>query len=122
MQPFLTDRAIQSLVALVVMLLAAAMGVILNWSWWLEYAVIAPSATWLIVSGRLLVYRQLGRSSDPADRRVPVMLVIPIMLAAAIKPTRYSGLIVVVAFVVVYIFSKRAEHALASPSRETASR
>jgi hypothetical protein len=121
MKPFLNDRAKQSLVALAVMLLAAAVGVILNWSWWLAYAVIAPSAAWLIVSGKLVVYRQLGQRPGPSDRRVPVLLVVPVMLAAAIEPTRYSGLIVVVAFAVVYVFSKRVEHALASPSQETPS-
>jgi membrane protein implicated in regulation of membrane protease activity len=52
-----------ALAALVGMLLVAVVGVILNWPWWLEYALIVPSAVWLIVGARLVVYRQL--SLDP---------------------------------------------------------
>lgn len=102
-------RAKQSMVALVGMLLAATIGAILNWPWWLAYGLIAPLAVWLIVSGRLVVYRQLGLRSGSPDRRVPVVLVVPVLLAAAIEPTRYSGLVVVAAFTVVYIFSRRAK-------------
>ena len=102
-----------------ILLLAGAVGATLNWSWWLEYVVIAPSAVWLIVSGRLVVYRQLGSHSGPPDRRVPVLLVVPVLLAAAIQPTRYAGLVAVVAFAVVYAFSRRAVHAVAPLSRET---
>jgi len=100
-------RAKQSAAALVGMLLVAAAGAILNWSWWLEYALIAPSAVWLIVSGRLVVYRQLGSGSS--DRRVPVVLVVPVLLAAAIQPTRYSGLVVVAAFAVLFAFGRHRE-------------
>lgn len=112
----LDSRARQSIAAFVGMSLAAAVGAILNWPWWLEYSLIAPWAIWLAVSGRLVVYRQLSPGS--LDRRVPVVLVVPILLAAAIRPTRYSGLVVVAAFAVVYIFSRRAEHA-ASLRRRT---
>jgi hypothetical protein len=52
---------------------------------------------------------------------VPVLLVVPVLLAAAIQSTRYSGLVVVLAFAVVYIFSRRAGHPVASFSRETRS-
>lgn len=97
----------QSTAALVGMLLVAAVGAILNWSWWFEYALIAPSAVWLIASGRLVVYRQLGSGSP--DRRVPVVLVVPVLLAAAIQPTRYSGLVVVAAFAVLFAFGRRRE-------------
>jgi hypothetical protein len=102
-------RARQSIAALVGMVLVAAAGAILNWSWWLEYALIAPSAVWLIVSGRLLVYRQLGSRLGSSDRRLPVVLVVPILLAAAIQPTRYSGLVVLAAFVVLFIFGTPRE-------------
>jgi membrane protein implicated in regulation of membrane protease activity len=88
------------------MLLVAAFGAVLNWPWWLEYVLIAPSAVWLVVSGRLVVYRQLNARSASSDRRVPVVLVVPVLLAAAIQATRYSGLVVVAAFAVVYIFSR----------------
>jgi hypothetical protein len=100
-------RARQSAVALVAMLLIAAAGAILSWSWWLEYSLIAPSAVWLIVSGRLVVYRQLGSGSS--DRRVPVVLVVPVLLAATIQPTRYSGLVVVAAFAVLFAFGRHRE-------------
>jgi hypothetical protein len=43
-------KAKQSIAALVGMLLVAAAGAILNWPWWLEYALIAPSATLLIIN------------------------------------------------------------------------
>lgn len=87
----------------------AAAGVILNWPWWLEYALITPLAILLIVSGQLVVYRQLNPNSKSLDRRVPVVLVVPIVVFAAIQATRYAGLIVVTAFAVVFIFSRRAE-------------
>jgi|ERR1039458_4833577 hypothetical protein len=92
----------QSTAALVGVLLAAAVGAILNWSWWLEYGLIARSAVWLIASGRLVVYRQLGSRSGSSDRGVPVVLVVPVLLAAAIQPTRYSGLVVGAAFAVLF--------------------
>jgi hypothetical protein len=97
----------RSVAALVGMLLVAVAGAILNWPWWLEYALIAPWAVWLIVNGRLVVYRQLG--SGLPDRRVPVVLVVPVLLAAAIQPTRYSGLVVVAAFAVLFIFGRYRE-------------
>jgi hypothetical protein len=109
MQPLLHNRVQQAIVALVMMSLVATVGAILNWSWWLDYLVITPSAIWLIVSGHLVVYRQLPPGSS--DRRVPILLALPVLLAAAIRPTRYSGLVAVVAFVVVYIFSRRAQSA-----------
>jgi hypothetical protein len=115
----LDGRAKQSLAALVGMLLVAVVGAIVNWPWWLEYGLIAPLAVWLIVSGRLVVYRQLSSRSGSLDRRVPVVLVVPILLAAAIRPTRYAGLVVAAAFAVVYIFSRRAAHAAALLPRET---
>lgn len=99
-------RPKQSIAALVGMLLVAAAGAILNWSWWLEYALIAPSAVWLIVSGRLVVYRQLGSRSGSPDRRVPVVLVVPVVLAAAIQPTRFSGLVITAAFTVLLVFGR----------------
>lgn len=120
-RPSLNDQVKQSIAALMVMSLVAAAGAVLNWSWWLDYALIAPSAIWLIVSGRLVVYRQLSSHSGPPDRRVPVLLVVPVLLAAAIQSTRYSGFVVVLAFAVVYIFSRRAGHPAASFSRETRS-
>lgn len=98
------NRAQQSIAALIGMLLVAAAGAILDWSWSLEYALIAPFAVWLIVSGRLVVYRQLRPGSS--DKRVPAMLILPVLLAAAIQPTRYSGLVVAVAFVVLFIFGR----------------
>jgi uncharacterized membrane protein len=109
MQPLLANRATQAIMALAMMSLVAIVGAILNWSWWLCYAAITPSAIWLIVAGRLVVYRELTPGSS--DRRVPVLLVLPVLLAVAIRPTRYSGLVVVLAFVVVCIFSKRANPA-----------
>jgi hypothetical protein len=115
----LDGRAKQAIAALVGMLLVGVVGAILDWPWWLEYALIAPWGAWLIVSGRLVLYRQLRPGSS--DQRVPALLVVPILLAGATRPTRYSGLVVVVAFVVVYIFSRRAEHA-ASLSKKTARR
>jgi hypothetical protein len=102
-------RVKQSIAALVGMLLAAVAGAILNWPWWLEYVLIAPSAVWLIVSGRLVVYRQLSSRSGLSDRRVPVVLVVPVLLAAAIVTTRFSGLVVFVAFTVLLIFGRRRE-------------
>jgi len=53
-------RAKQSMAALVGMLLVAAAGVILNWPWWLDYALITPLAIWLIINSQLVVYRQLN--------------------------------------------------------------
>jgi hypothetical protein len=117
MRPAFNNQVKQSIAALAVMSLVATTGTVLSWSWWLEYALIAPSAIWLIVSGRLVVYRQLSPHSGSPDRRVPVLLVLPVLLAAAIRPTRYSGLVVVVAFAVVYVFSRRTGRA-ASLSRE----
>ncbi len=99
--------AMQPIAALVGMLLVASAGAIVDWSWWLEYALIAPFAVWLIASGRLVVYRQLGSGSS--DRRVPVALVVPVLLAAAIQPTRYSGLVVVAAFAVLFVFGRHRE-------------
>lgn len=110
----MADRDKRSMLALVVMLLVAGVGAIFNWSWWLEYLLIAPSAVWLIVSGRLVVYRQLDSRSDASDRRVPVVLVVPVLLAAAIQPTRYSGLVVVAAFTVLFIFGRRHESHLST--------
>jgi hypothetical protein len=103
----LDGRAKQSIAALVGMLLAATVGAILNWPWWLEYALIAPSAVWLIVGGRLVVYRQLSARSGTSERRVPVVLVVPVLLAAAIEPTRFSGLVISAAFAVLLIFGRR---------------
>ena len=40
----LDGRAKQPIVALVGMLLVAAAGAILNWPWWLQYAMMAPLA------------------------------------------------------------------------------
>lgn len=94
----------QSSASLAGMLLVAAAGAILNWSWWLEYALITPFAVWLIASGRLVVYRQLRSGSS--DRRVPIVLVVPVLLAAAIQPTRWSGLVAVAAFIVLFIFGR----------------
>jgi hypothetical protein len=76
-------RVQQAIMALVMMSLVAVVGAILNWSWWLDYAAIAPSVIWLIVSGRLVVYRQLPPGS--ADRGVPILLALPVLLAAAIR-------------------------------------
>lgn len=118
MRPSLNNQGKQSIAALVLMLLLASVGAVLNWSWWLEYVLIAPLAIWLIASGRLVVYRQLGAHSGPPDRRVPVLLVVPVLLAAAIRPTRYSGLVAVLAFAVVYVFSRRAVRSAASASSE----
>jgi hypothetical protein len=98
-----------SIAALVGMLVVAAAGAILNWSWWLEDALIAPSALWLIVSSRLVVYRQLSSRSGSSDRRVPVVLVVPVLLAAAIRPTQYSGLVAVAAFAVLFIFGRHRD-------------
>lgn len=103
------SRARQSIAALVGMLLAATAGAILNWPWWLDYALIAPSAALLIVSGRLVVYRQVDSHSVSLDHGVPVVLVVPVLLAAAIRPTRFSGLVVVAAFTVIYTFSTRCK-------------
>jgi|ERR1700730_369066 len=100
-------KAKQSMAALAGMLLVAAVGAILNWPWWLEYALITPLATWLIINSRLVVYRQLNSNSASPDRRVPVVLVVPILFAAAIQPTRFSGLVVVAGFAVIYISSIR---------------
>ena len=94
------------------MWLVATAGAIVNWPWWLEYALIAPWAIWLTVSGRLVVYRQL--SSGTPDRRVPVVLVIPALLAAAIVPTRFSGLVVAAVFTVLFIFGRHRERDSAS--------
>jgi membrane protein CcdC involved in cytochrome C biogenesis len=91
------------------MLLVAAVGAIFAWSWLLEYALIVPWAVWLIVSARLVVYRQLGSGSSSSDRRLPVALIVPVLLAAAIQPTRYSGLVVVVAFAVLFIFGRHRD-------------
>jgi hypothetical protein len=102
-------RARQAVAALVGMVPPATAGAILNWPWWLDYALIVPSATLLIISGRLVVYRQLMSSAAMADRRVPVALVIPVLLAAAIRSTRFSGLVVAIAFFVVYVFSRHRE-------------
>jgi hypothetical protein len=98
-------KAKQPITALVGMLLVVAAGAVLNWPWWLEYALIAPLAIWLIINSRLVVYRQLSSNSDSPDRRVPVVLVVPILFAAAIQPTRFSGLVVVAGFAVLYISS-----------------
>jgi hypothetical protein len=109
------SRTKQSIAALVGLLLVAIAGAILNWPWWLDYALMAPFAALCIVSGRLVVYRQLSHGSDSSDRRVPVILVVPVLLAAAIVPTRFSGLLVVVAFTVLLIFGRRrGNHASAT--------
>lgn len=108
----LDGRAKQSRAALVAMSLVAAAGAILSWPWCLQYALMAPLATWLIISSRLVVYRQLSPGSP--DRRVPVVLVIPVLFAAAIRPTRFSGLPIVAAFAVLYISSRRRSNAAAS--------
>jgi hypothetical protein len=100
-------KAKQSIVVLVGMLFVAAAGAILNWPWWLEYALITPLAIWLIIDSRLIVYRQLNPNSDSLDRRVPVVLIVPILFAAAIQPTRFSGLVVVAGFAVIYVSSIR---------------
>ena len=110
----LDSRAKQLTVPLVGMLLIAVAGAIFNCSWWLEYVLIAPSAIWLIVSGRLVVYRQLSPSSTSLDRRVPVVLVVPVLLAAAIEPTRFSGLVVAAAFTVLLVFGGRRADASAT--------
>lgn len=102
-------NAKQSIAAFVGMLLVAAAGAILNWPWWLEYALITPLATWVIINSRLLVYRQLNSNATSPDRRVPVVLVVPILLAAAIQPTRFSGLVVVAGFAVLFIFERHRE-------------
>jgi hypothetical protein len=85
----LGTKATQSIAALAGMLLVAAAGAILNWPWWLEYALITPPAIWLIINSRLVVYRQLNSNAASPDRRVPVVLVVPILFAAAIQPTRF---------------------------------
>jgi hypothetical protein len=100
-------KVTQSRAAIVGMAIAGVVGATFNWPWWLEYVCVAPFALWLIISARLVVYRQLKPGSS--DRRVPVALVTIVMLAAAIRPTRYSGLVVVIAFVVVYIFSRTVQ-------------
>ncbi len=84
----LGGRAMRSL-AMVGMFVAAIVGAALNWAWWLEYAMITPSAILYIASGRLVVYRQLSAGSS--DRRAPVGLVVPVLLAGAIEPTGFSG-------------------------------
>jgi hypothetical protein len=97
------------------MSIVATAGAIFNWSWWLEYALIVPSAVVLVVSGRFVVYRQVNSRSVPLDRRIPVVLVVPVLLAGAIVPTRFSGFVVVAAFTVVFVFGKRrVDHAPAS--------
>jgi hypothetical protein len=101
------------------MLVIATAGVILDWPWWLVYALIAPLAILLVVSGQLVVYRQLNPNSKSLDRRVPVGLVVPIVVFAAIQATRYAALIVVAAFAVVLIFSRRAEGTTANPVNVT---
>lgn len=100
-----------SIAALLGILFVAAAGAILNWSWWLEYVLIAPLAIWLIIDSRLVVYRQLNSNSDSSDRRVPVVLMVPILFAAAIQPTRLSGLVVVAGFAVLYVFDPRRKPA-----------
>jgi hypothetical protein len=100
----LDSRRKHSIAALVGMFLAATIGAILNWSWWLECLLIVPWAGWLIASEHLVVYRQLRPGSS--DRRVPVVLIVPVLFAAAIQTARFSGLVVAVAFVVVCIFSR----------------
>src|ERR1700731_3690420 len=104
-------KAKQSIAALVGMLLVAAVGAVLNWPWWLENTLITPLATGLIINSRLVVYRQLNPNSASPDRRVPVVLVVPILFAAAVQPTRFSGLVVVAGFAVIYISSIRRRNA-----------
>jgi len=101
----------RSIVALVGMLLVAAAGASLNWPLWQQYALMAPLAAWLIISSRLVVYRQLRPGSS--DHRVPVALVLPVLLAAAMQPTRFSGLLALAAFAVLYISSRRRRSATA---------
>src|SRR5271154_5180887 len=89
-----TARAKQSIAGLVGVLLIGTVAAVFDWPWWLGYALMAPFAVLCIASGRLVVYRQLSRNSDSTDRRVPVILVVPVVLAAAIVPTRVSSLVV----------------------------
>jgi hypothetical protein len=109
----------QSIVALAGMWLAAMVGAILNWPWWLEYALIAPLAVWLIVSERLVVYQQVKPGSDSSDRGVPVVLVVLVLFAAAIEPTRFSGLVVTAAFAVLLIFGRRRRNHAPATTRTT---
>jgi hypothetical protein len=94
----------QPVVALLVMFLLAVFGAVLNWTWWLEYAVLVPPAIWLIISGDLVMYRQLKPGSK--DHRLPVPLVGLIMVPAALQATRFSGMAMFVAFAIVYLFSR----------------
>jgi len=118
MRSFPKEPTKRVILPLGVMVLVGVVGAALDWSWWLAYAVIAPGAVWLVVRARLVVYRQLGGSPGQFDRRVPVVLVTPIALTAALRPTRYSGLIVVAAFAVVYAFSERARPTGTPSSKE----
>src|ERR1700733_383120 len=100
----LGGKVTQPVAAIIGMVIAGTNGAIVGWPWWLEYAIVAPFAIWLIISARLVVDRQLKPGSS--DRTGPVALVTIIMLAAAMRPTRISGLIVVVGFMVVYATRK----------------
>jgi hypothetical protein len=100
-------RAKQPIAGLVGMLLIGAIAAVIDWPWWLGYAFMAPFAVLCIARGRLVVYRQLSQSSDSTDRRVPVILAVPVLLAAAIVPTRISSLVVGAAFVVLFSFGRQ---------------
>lgn len=100
------SHVVQPVAALIVMFLLASLGAFLDWSWWLEYAVLIPSVIWLTVCGHLVVYRQLMPGSK--DRRPPVLLAGLIMVAGALQPTQFSGLAMAGAFAIVYIFSRDA--------------
>lgn len=97
-------RARMSIVAVIVMLVPALVGAALGWPWWIEYLLIAPAAIWCIATGR--VFLEVEREAQVRRMRskmFPIAVAMPIVFAATINRTRWSGLGMVAAFILMLV-------------------
>jgi hypothetical protein len=90
--------------AVAVMLVPATLGAILNWPWWVEYGLILPTVAWCIFTGRLVMYRQASHARFER-RALPVAGCLPVLAAATVDPSRFSGLWIVLLFAIMLAVS-----------------
>jgi hypothetical protein len=88
-------------------ILPASLGAILNWSLWIVLAAFIPGLVMYAASEGVRCYEEvLVTSPDaPVGRRLPVLYGLPLFATVIIFPSRFSGLLIVLGFLLVDIGS-----------------
>jgi hypothetical protein len=89
-------------------LLPAVLGLVMDWSAWVVLVLLTPGVIWYAVTVGMRYYKEAHRANPalPTASRIPMLVTLPLLIAVAWNPSRYSGILVVVGLIAIDLISR----------------